>query len=132
MAGPINPLVPNQTINKQVANATPSVVAGLDVASGIAHDIGAAKYTAITTSGTTTVNGGPCVYYQSLCVVLATSTGAITVLDGTNTISPTVTQTAIGPPTGFSGLAPVGVRCLTSLVVVTAGTSANTWNVYWD
>lgn len=132
MAGPVNPLVPNQTINKQVSNATPAPIASLDVASGIAHDVGACKYTAITTSGTTTVNGNPCVYYQSLCVVLATATGAITVLDGTNTLQPTVTQTAIGTPTGWPGAAPLGTRCLTSLVVITAGTAANTWNILWD
>lgn len=118
--------------NKAVANAVPTACASMDAISGIAHDIGACKYTAITTSGTTTVYGGSCVYYQSLCVVLATATGAITVLDGTNTLQPTATQTAIGSPTGWAGVAPLGIRCSTSLVVITAGTNANTWNILWD
>ena len=116
---------------KAVANVIPSGVNNVDPVSGIVSNIGNAKYTAITTSGTTTV-AGACVFYAALCVALATATGAITVLDGTNTFVPTVTQTAVGGPTGFANISPLGVRFLTSLVVVTTGTATNTWNILWD
>ena len=122
----------NVAPNKAIASAVPSGIAGLDVGSGIVHDIGACNYTQIGTSGTTTVSAGPCVYYAALCYVLTTSTGAVTILDGTNTFVPTVTQTAVGATTGYPNITPLGIRCLTSLVVITTGTNANKWNILWD
>ena len=133
MAGPVNPLVPNQTLNKQVANATPSFVESGDVATGIIHDVGAAGYTVISTSGTTTVATGPSVLYGSTVVILATATGAIQLFDGTSALTGTFTATAVNQtlyPGGTAG--PIGVRCKTSIVVVTTGTNANTWNILWD
>jgi hypothetical protein len=89
------------------------------------------RYTAITTSGTTTVNVGTGIYYGAMCYVLATATGAITILDGTSTISPAGTCTAAGLFSPVSAL-PIGIRFNTSLVVVTAATNANSWNILWD
>jgi hypothetical protein len=122
----------NVTPNKPIGNVIPSGVQSVDPTSGIANSICSCQYTAISTSGTTTVSGNPCTYYAALCIALATATGGIKVLDGTNTLVPTATQTAVGGPTGFANLTPLGIRCLTSLVVITTGTNANTWNILWD
>lgn len=120
------------TPNKLVANAVPSVVASYDAASGIAHDIGACNYTQITTSGTTTV-AGPCVVYGAQVFALATATGAIFIADGTTVLTNTSTATAVNQTFYVGGTAGmIGVRCKTSLVVVTSGTNANSWNILWD
>jgi len=124
MAAPATP-------NKLVSLAVPATFQSGDAATGIFHDVGASNYTAITTSGTTTVNANPCVWYNAICYVLATATGAITVLDGTNTLTPNVTQTAAGAITGWTSYQ-TGIRCKTSLVVITSGTNANSWNILWD
>jgi hypothetical protein len=74
-----------------------------------------------------------------IVTVLATATGAIAMLDGTTALTGTFTATAVnqitGPTqavTGNSPLSPIGVRCNTSLVVITSGTNPNTWNILWD
>ena len=123
--------VENVVANKSVGNVVPTGVAGVDAASGIVNGISSCKYTQITTSGTTTVSPGPCVLWGALVYVLATATGAIVLLDGTNALTGTFTATAVNQtlsPANFY----VATRCLTSLVVVTSGTAANSWNILWD
>jgi hypothetical protein len=129
----------NVAPSKPVGNVIPSGVTFIDPTSGIAATGNHAKYTVITTSGTTTVNASPCVVYGGIVTVLATATGAIYFSDGTNVLTGTYTATAVnqlfGPTSALGGLAelnPFGVRCQTSLVVVTSGTAPNTWNILWD
>ncbi|HXN95971.1 MAG TPA: hypothetical protein VN879_15815 [Candidatus Acidoferrales bacterium] len=90
----------------------------------------AANYTAITTSGTTTVANGPGIYFSSYLWALGTGAG-IGVLDGTNTLMAVSTSTTL-----LSALSPgpggLGIKFNTSLVVVTSGTAAGSWNVLWD
>lgn len=116
-----------------VSNAVPLAIGAMDVTSGIVSAPGQCAYTVITTSGTTTVNAGPCVLYGASVVILATATGAIRLYDGTTALTGTFTATAVNQtlyPGGTAG--PIGVRCLTSLVIITTGTNANTWNILWD
>lgn len=92
-------------------------------------DAPGAYYTPITTSGTTTVAPKASVYQGIWCYVLATATDVITVLDGTSTLV-TGTVTALGAqltPTNFCGM-----RIQNSLIVITTGTAANSYNVLWD
>jgi hypothetical protein len=126
--GLINPLVPNLALTKQVANSTPAYVESGDVGSGIIHDIGAAAYTAIGAIGTNTVKASPGVFY-GIAVTGTGTTWVATVLDGTNTIA-TGTLTGAGQFV-TAAPSPLGVRCLTSILVVTTGT-AGTGNVLWD
>lgn len=123
----------NVVPNKAVGNVIPTGVSAVDPVSGIASTVHHCKYTVITTSGTTTVSPSASVLVGASVVVLATATGAIQLLDGTTALTGTFTATAVNQtlyPGGTAG--PVGVRCLTSIVVVTTGTNANTWNILWD
>jgi hypothetical protein len=129
----------NVAPNKPVGNVVPAGNTLIDPISGIAATANHARYTAITTSGTTTVVGTSCVLYGAIVTVLATATDAITLFDGTTALAGTYTATAVsqafGPTSplgGNNGLNPFGIRCQTSLVVVTAGTAPNTYIVLWD
>ena len=113
--------------NKPVASVIPAGVASVDANTGIVHDIGACKYTPIGTIGTNTVNANPCVFYA----VAETGTGTswvATVLDGTSTLAVGTLSAGALVQGGPAGL---GIRCNTSLIVVTTGT-AGSGNVLWD
>lgn len=119
--------VPNTPINTPI----PTGIAAYDVDDGIVYTPGSCSYTAITTSGTTTVSTGPGIFYGVSVWVLATATAAVYALDGTNTIMGTNTATALGQV--FAGSpSNIGIRCTTNLIVVTSGTASNSWNVLWD
>jgi hypothetical protein len=100
------------------------------VNSGSQNIAPAVNYTAITTSGTTTVANGAGIYFGSYLWALGTSP-TIGVLDGTNTLMAVSTATAL-----LQALNPlpagIGVKFTTSLVVVTGGTASGSWNVLWD
>ena len=125
----------NVVANKAIGNVIPTGVANVDPVSGIVNGIDSCKYTQITTSGTTTVSANPCVVWSALVYVLATATGGIQILDGTSALTGTFTATAVnqifGPAAGTNS-PHVAVRCQTSLVIVTTGTAANSWNILWD
>jgi hypothetical protein len=85
-------------------------------------------YNLLTTAGTTTVDPGPGVFY-GVNVITPGTASTIQVLDGTNALTGTLTDQsagalAAGIPSG------VGVRYLTSLVVITAGTAVSTAAIY--
>lgn len=121
------PALPTESVNTPV----PTAVAAFDANSGIVHDIGACQYTPITTNGTTTVKASAGIYYGCEIVSLGTATAAIiTALDGTNTIANS-TSSLGGSVVGSPGPAGLGIRCLTSIIVVTSGT-AGTTNALWD
>lgn len=121
----------NVVPNKPIGNVIPAGNSLVDPVSGIGSTLPHAKYSVLSTSGTTTINPGPCVCFGALTTVLATSTGSLYLLDGTTVITSTLTATAVGMSVQ-PGFYSVGVRCLTSLVAIAAGTNANTYNILWD
>ena len=127
----------NQVPNKIIGNGVPSAVASLDQASGVAHAIGDGQYTAITTNGTTTLNGPANqvggVYYGATLFALGTAP-VITVYDvvGTNT-QQIMNGTGTAANQSFTPLGTtLGVRCKGNIVVVTTGTAAGSWLNLWD
>jgi hypothetical protein len=75
-------------------------------------------------AGTTTVDPGPGIF-MGASVVTAGAASTIQFLDGTSAFTPVTTNQAagavgLGIPTG------IGVRYLTSLVLITAGTAVST------
>jgi hypothetical protein len=127
----------NAAPNKIVGNGVPAGMASLDQASGVTHAIGDGQYTAITTNGTTTLNGPAGqtggVYYGAQLYALGTSP-VITVYDvvGTNT-QQIMNGTGTAANQNFTPLgSSLGVRCKGNIVVVTAGTAAGSWLNLWD
>lgn len=85
-------------------------------------------YNLISTAGTTTVDPGPGVFY-GINVIGAGTASTLQIFDGTNAITGTLTDTAVGAIA--SGIpAGIGVRYLTSLIVVSAGTAVSTAAIY--
>jgi len=86
------------------------------------------SYALLTAAGTSTIDPGPGVFY-GVNVITAGAASTIQVLDGTNALTGTLTNqvagvVASGLPSG------VGVRYLTSLVVIAAGTAVSTAAIY--
>jgi hypothetical protein len=125
------------TITPANPNAPMAVVHYYVDESGVAQQVSAetpypvqpsAAYGTLSTAGTTTVDASPGVFY-GLNVLTAGAASTIQVLDGTTALTGTLTNQAAGAvATGLpSG---IGVRYLTSLVVITAGTGVSTTAVY--
>jgi hypothetical protein len=116
--------------NKVIANQLPTGIQSFDLGSGVAHSIGDCQYTAITTTGTTTVKPTAGVFYGLTQIALGTA-ASVSVFDGATALLGTNTIALLN---GVLTPAPsgLGIRFNTSLVVVTAGTGAASVNVLWD
>ena len=118
-------------------NLVPLGVAAIDPYSGRTFAHGAANYTAVTgtasSTATVTVRSVPGVYYGFHVISTATGTTAasVYVLDGTNTLDGTSTLTAfntVNPAPGALGT----IFNSNLLLVVGCPTSTPIVNVYWD
>lgn len=124
--GPPNP--PYSVANIQ----SPMAVIAVDPVTGAAGNSNVATYTVISTAGTTTAKStsGAFLGLSVIAVGTAFTATAYDIGTTTNTIMGTQTASAVGQT--MSG-APGGngVRFLSSLVIVTAGT-AGQYNALWD
>lgn len=118
-------------------NLVPLAVSAMDPYSGRSFAHGAANYTAVTgtasTTATVTVRSVPGVYYGFHVIATATGTAPATVyvLDGTNTLDGTSTLTAfntVNPAPGALGT----IFNTNLLLVVGCPASTPIVNVYWD
>lgn len=122
---PANPAAPMAVVHYYVDESGVVQQVGAETPYPIQQSV---SYTLLTASGTNTVDPGPGVFY-GVNVLTAGTASTIQILDGTNAITGTLTDTAVGSlaagiPSG------IGVRYLTSLVVITAGTAVSTAAIY--
>lgn len=92
--------------------------------------VAVANVTTISTSGTTTVAPGPGAYFGYHTITSGTNP-TVFALDGTNTLDGTSTITAVSQ--NFTPMiGGVAARFNTSLIIVQAGATPATINVFWD
>lgn len=119
-----------------VSAAQSASIAGFDLESGVAHDVGVCKATALTTAGTATLTnpqGAGGVYYGVNCI--STGTGfAVAAYDingtATKQLAALSTAAAVGAQ-GYPAAPGQGVRFLGVLAIVTTGTPGQ-YNALWD
>lgn len=122
--------------NKVVGNAVGQPQVGFDQESGIAHDLGVCKATALTTAGTATLTnpqGAGGVYYGVNCISTGTAFAVAAYdINGTNTkqLAALSTAAAIGGQ-AYPAAPGQGVRFNGYLAVVTSGTPGQ-YNALWD